>query len=101
GMPIYTGLHELPDDKRSALGKRLDLVQQIVRPNASRFSPYTNVIFLHDLVHGLQENLQANLRLRHASLGGCRAEGLGGRCPYGQRRSRATAARGTSLSPAF
>ncbi|KAL1469615.1 hypothetical protein MTO96_024910 [Rhipicephalus appendiculatus] len=55
GMPIYIGLHELPDDKRSALGKRLDLVKQIVRPNASRFSPYTNVIFLHDLVHGLRK----------------------------------------------
>nr|XP_037273637.1 uncharacterized protein LOC119165628 [Rhipicephalus microplus] len=54
-VPVYVDMHDLPDDKKSALGKRLDLLQQMVRPKASRFSPYTNVIFLHDLVHELRE----------------------------------------------
>ncbi|KAL3200156.1 hypothetical protein MRX96_053666 [Rhipicephalus microplus] len=54
-VPVYVDIHDLPDDKKSALGKRLDLLQQMIRPKASRFSPYTNVIFLHDLVHELRE----------------------------------------------
>ncbi|XP_072140429.1 uncharacterized protein [Dermacentor andersoni] len=54
-MPFYVGLHELPDDKRKAVGDRLALIDKVIRPDASRFEPYTNVIFLHDLVHGLLE----------------------------------------------
>ncbi|KAH8029819.1 hypothetical protein HPB51_004854 [Rhipicephalus microplus] len=54
-VPVYVDMHDLPDDKKSTLGKRLDLLQQMIRPKASRFSPYTNVIFLHDLVHELRE----------------------------------------------
>ncbi|KAH7974927.1 hypothetical protein HPB49_021520 [Dermacentor silvarum] len=52
-MPVYVGLHELPDEKRNAVGDSLALIDRIVRPDASRFQPYTNVILLHDLVHGL------------------------------------------------
>ncbi|XP_065305807.1 uncharacterized protein [Dermacentor albipictus] len=54
-MPVFVGLHELPDDKRKSVGDGLALIDKIVRPDASRFEPYTNVIFLHDLVHGLLE----------------------------------------------
>ncbi|KAH7960513.1 hypothetical protein HPB49_020807 [Dermacentor silvarum] len=52
-MPVYVGLHELPDGKRNAVGDRLVLIDRTVRPDASLFHPYTNVIFLHDLVRGL------------------------------------------------
>ncbi|XP_077496508.1 serine/threonine-protein kinase haspin-like [Amblyomma americanum] len=65
--PIYTDLDELSEDKKRGVGERLALINSIIRPNASRYHPYTNAVFLHDLIHGLLEAYEPTFQYQRSS----------------------------------
>ncbi|CAN7984242.1 unnamed protein product, partial [Ixodes hexagonus] len=53
-QPLYSDLHNVADDKKCTAGESFMKIYDLVRDDLSKYRPWTNVIFLNDVVNQLR-----------------------------------------------